>query len=168
MGSVNKAIIVGNLGRDPELRYTPSGQAVANFTVATNEQWTDKSGQKQERTEWHRIVVWGKQAENCGEYLSKGRQVFIEGRLQTREWNDKEGKRNFTTEIVADRVVFLSGDKGGAKRAPGASESFPSSGSRGAEDFGPPPPGLDDEPGRGAGAPANGKSKPVADDDIPF
>ena len=109
-GSVNKVILVGNLGRDPEVRYTPSGQAVANFTVATNEAWTDKAGQKQERTEWHRVVVWGKSAENCGEYLSKGRQVFVEGRLQTREWTNKEGAKQYTTEIVANPVggvVFL-------------------------------------------------------------
>src|SRR6202171_112207 len=104
---VNKVILIGNLGRDPEVRYTPGGQAVANFTVATNENWTDKAGQKQERTEWHRIVVWGKLAELCGEYLAKGRQCFVEGRLQTREWMDKENKKNYTTEVVANNVVFL-------------------------------------------------------------
>src|SRR5256885_1856225 len=117
MAGVNKVILIGNLGRDPEVRYTPSGQAVANFTVATNEAWTDKSGQKQERTEWHRVVVWGKTAENCGEYLSKGRQVYIEGRLQTREWTNKEGAKQYTTEVVANPVggvVFLAGgDRGG-------------------------------------------------------
>lgn len=108
-GGVNKAIIIGNLGKDPEVRFTPSGQAVANFNIATNESWTDKQGQKQERTEWHRIVVWGKLAELCGEYLSKGRQCFVEGRIQTREWTDKEGKKNYTTEIVAQNVQFLGG-----------------------------------------------------------
>ena len=88
MAGLNKVMLIGNLGKDPEVRYTPSGQAVANFNIATNESWTDKAGQKQERTEWHRIVVWGKAAELCGEYLSKGRQVYIEGKLQTREWTN--------------------------------------------------------------------------------
>ncbi len=108
-GGVNKVILVGNLGADPEVRFTPSGQAVANFRIATSENWTDKAGQKQERTEWHRIVVWGKLGELCGEYLAKGRQCFVEGRLQTREWTDKEGKKNYTTEVVASNVVFLGG-----------------------------------------------------------
>lgn len=111
-GGVNKVILIGNLGADPEVRFTPGGQAVANFKIATNESWIDKSGQKQERTEWHRIVVWGKTAENCGEYLKKGRQVYVEGRLQTREWTDKEGKKNYTTEIVATSVQFLGGGAG--------------------------------------------------------
>src|SRR2546428_8025303 len=97
-GSVNKVILIGNLGRDPEVRYTPSGQAVANFTVATNEAWTDKSGQKQERTEWHRVVVWGKTAENCGEYLSKGRHGYIDGRAQHPGTTDKECAKQYTTE----------------------------------------------------------------------
>ena len=108
-GGVNKVILVGNLGADPEVRFTPRGQAVANFRIATSENWTDKAGQKQERTEWHRIVVWGKLGELCGEYLAKGRQCFVEGRLQTREWTDKEGKKNYTTEVVASNVVFLGG-----------------------------------------------------------
>ena len=154
-GSVNKVILIGNLGRDPEVRYTPSGAAVANFTVATNEAWTDKQGQKQERTEWHRIVVWGKTAELCGEYLSKGRQVYIEGRLQTREWTNKEGAKQYTTEVVANPVggvVFLSGgERGGQGRTPGRSGAP-------ADDFGGPPPALDD-------GPSGPKS---ADDDIPF
>jgi len=108
-GGVNKVILVGNLGADPEVRFTPSGQAVANFRIATSESWTDKNGQKQDRTEWHRIVVWGKLAELCGEYLGKGRQCFVEGRLQTREWTDKENRKNYTTEVVANNVVFLGG-----------------------------------------------------------
>jgi single-strand DNA-binding protein len=156
-GSVNKVILIGNLGRDPEVRYTPSGAAVANFTVATNEAWTDKAGQKQERTEWHRVVVWGKAAENCGEYLSKGRQVYVEGRLQTREWTNKEGAKQFTTEVVANPaggVVFLAGgDRGGGGRGASRGSGAP------ADDFGGPPPGLDEAP---SGAP-----KP-AEDDIPF
>ena len=105
--SVNKVILIGNLGSDPEVRYTPSGQAVANFNIATNESWKGKDGQDQERTEWHKIVVWGKLAEICGEYLGKGRTVYVEGRLQTREWADKEGHKRYTTEIVANTVQFL-------------------------------------------------------------
>ncbi|MEO1266815.1 MAG: single-stranded DNA-binding protein [Myxococcota bacterium] len=109
MASLNKVTLIGNLGRDPELRYTGSGQAVANFTLATNERWMDKDNNPQERTEWHRIVVWGKQAETCEKYLSKGRQVYCEGRLQTREWEDDNKNKRYTTEIVASRVLFLSG-----------------------------------------------------------
>jgi single-strand DNA-binding protein len=155
---VNKVILVGNLGKDPEVRYTPGGQAVANFTIATNENWTDKQGQKQERTEWHRIVVWGKTAELCGEYLSKGRQVYIEGRLQTREWTNKEGAKQYTTEVVANPVggvVFLSGGDRGGQGARGGR-----SGGGGQDDFGTPPPGLDE-------APSGGGSK-GGEDDIPF
>lgn len=111
--SLNKVMIIGNLGRDPELRYTQSGSAVANLNIATNETWTDKNNEKQERTEWHRVVVWGRQAENCEKYLEKGRQVYVEGRLQTREWQDKEGVTKYTTEIVAQTVQFLSGGAGG-------------------------------------------------------
>lgn len=108
--SVNKVIIVGRLGQDPEVKYTPSGAAVSNFSVATSEAWTDKEGQKQERTEWHRIVVWGKQAENCGQYLAKGSQVYLEGTLQTRSWDAPEnGGKRYTTEVVARTVQFLSG-----------------------------------------------------------
>jgi len=109
---VNKVILVGRLGQDPEVRYTSNGGAVANFSIATNESWTDKQGQKQERTEWHRIVVWGKLGELCGQYLSKGRQAYIEGRLQTREWNDKDGNKRYTTEIVAQNIQFLGGSAG--------------------------------------------------------
>ena len=107
MAGVNKAILVGNLGRDPELRHTPNGQAVVNFTLATSENWTDKNGERQERTEWHRIVVWGKTAEMCNQYLSKGRTVYIEGRIQTREWEDKDGNKRYTTEINAQTVQFI-------------------------------------------------------------
>jgi single-strand DNA-binding protein len=109
MASVNKVILVGNLGSDPEVRYTQGGSAVANFNLATNEAWTGKDGNKEERTEWHRIVCWNKTAELCAEYLSKGRSVYLEGRLQTREWEDKEGHKRFTTEIVAQTVKFLGG-----------------------------------------------------------
>lgn len=111
--SVNKAIIIGNLGADPEVRYTQSGTPVANLRIATNERWTDKSGQSQERTEWHRVVVFGNTAENCAKYLSKGRQVYVEGRIQTNEWQDNDGNKRYTTEIVAQNVTFLSGGNGG-------------------------------------------------------
>ncbi|OEU51973.1 MAG: single-stranded DNA-binding protein [Desulfobacterales bacterium C00003060] len=107
MASVNKAIIIGNLGRDPEVRYTPSGTAVANFSVATTENWINKDGEKQSRTEWHRVVAWGKLGETCGEYLSKGSQVYIEGSIQTNEWEDKEGNKRKTTEIRAWRMQML-------------------------------------------------------------
>lgn len=107
--SVNKVILLGRLGQDPELKYTPGGSPVCNFSVATTEAWTDKQGQKQEKTEWHRIVVWGKLAELCNQYLSKGRQAFIEGRLQTRSWDDKDGNKRYTTEILATTVQFIGG-----------------------------------------------------------
>jgi len=112
--AVNIAIVVGNLGKDPEVRFTQSGRAVANFSVATSDSWTGQDGNRQERTEWHNIVVWGKQAELCGQYLAKGRQVFVQGRIQTRSWEDKTGNTRYTTEIVAQRVQFLGG-AGGAR-----------------------------------------------------
>jgi single-strand DNA-binding protein len=113
MASVNKVILVGNLGRDPEMRYMPSGDALASFSIATTDSWKDKNGQKQERTEWHRISMFGKQAEIAGEYLKKGSSVYIEGRLQTRKWQDKEGNERQTTEVVADRMQMLGGRGGG-------------------------------------------------------
>jgi len=109
VSGINKVFLVGNLGTDPEVRFAQAGQAVANFSIATNESWTDKSGQKQERTEWHRIVVWGKQGETCAEVLKKGRQVCVEGKLRTRDWTNKAGVKQQTTEIVADHVTFLGG-----------------------------------------------------------
>jgi single-strand DNA-binding protein len=120
--SVNKVILVGRLGQNPEVRYTPSGAAVANFSIATHEAWQDKSGQKQERTEWHRIVVWGKTAENCNQYLTKGRQVYVEGRLQTRQWQDKEGQTKYTTEVQAQTVQFLGSVGTGPGDRPASSE----------------------------------------------
>jgi single-strand DNA-binding protein len=118
-GSVNKVILIGNLGANPEMKYLPSGQAVCELRLATNEQWTDKQGQKQERVEWHSVQVWGKTAENCSQYLSKGRSVYVEGALRTRSWDDKEsGKKQYKTEVVAQRVVFLGGGPGEG-RAPG-------------------------------------------------
>ncbi|HVP89293.1 MAG TPA: single-stranded DNA-binding protein [Casimicrobiaceae bacterium] len=119
MASVNKVILVGNLGRDPETRYTTGGDAVTNIRVATTDTWKDKNGEKQEKTEWHTVVFFGRQAEIAGEYLKKGRQVYIEGRLQTRKWQDKEGQDRYTTEIVADRMQMLgSRESGGASSAP--------------------------------------------------
>ena len=113
--SVNMAILVGNLGKDPEVRFTQSGRAVANFSVATSEVWTGQDGNRQERTEWHNVVVWGKQAESCGQYLAKGRQVFVQGNIRTRSYEDKTGNTRYVTEVVAQRVQFLGG--GGGARA---------------------------------------------------
>lgn len=117
MGSVNKVILVGNLGADPELKYTQQQKALCNLRVATQETWKDKSGAKQEKTEWHRVTVWGDQAENCEKYLAKGRSVYVEGRLQTRSF-DKDGHKHYATDIVADKVVFLGGGKGEEKQEP--------------------------------------------------
>lgn len=108
--SVNKVILLGRLGRDPEIKYTSNGSAVCTLNLATSETWNDKaSGQKQERTEWHRVVVWGKLAELCNQYLTKGRQAYVEGRLQTRSWDDKDGQKRYTTEINASTVQFIGG-----------------------------------------------------------
>jgi single-strand DNA-binding protein len=107
MASVNKVILVGNLGRDPEVRFMPNGEAVCNFSIATTDTWKDKAGAKQERTEWHNIVMYRKLAEIAGEYLKKGRPVYVEGRLQTRKWQDKEGQDRYTTEIIADQMQML-------------------------------------------------------------
>ena len=124
MASINKAILIGNLGADPEIRYTSSGTSVASFRVATSEQWTTKEGEKAERTEWHRIVAWGRLGEICGEYLHKGSQVYIEGRIQTRSWEDRDGNKRYTTEIVAQTLQMLgSPSKGGKTEAP--DERFP-------------------------------------------
>ena len=134
-GSINKVILIGRLGKDPEMRFTPNGRAVTNFTMATNEVWTDQNGEKQERTEWHRIVTWGKLAENCAKLLSKGKQVYVEGRLQTRQWDDRDGNKRYTTEVVAGQMQILSAvDSQGSRMAdvsgdPGFNpdESVPSS-----------------------------------------
>jgi len=144
MASVNKVILVGNLGRDPELRYTQSGQAVANFSLATTDRFSNKEGERQERTEWHRIVTWGKTAENCAQYLAKGRSVYVEGRLQTNEWEDKEGQKRRTTEVVAQTVQFL----GGRGQGGGATSGAP--------------------PSESGGHSGPGESSPPQADDIPF
>lgn len=117
MASVNKVILVGNLGRDPEVRYMPNGEAVCNFSIATTDSWKDKAGAKQERTEWHNIVMYRKLAEIAGEYLKKGRPVYVEGRLQTRKWQTKEGQDRYTTEIIADQMQMLGGRDGGGSNA---------------------------------------------------
>ena len=157
MGSVNKVILVGNLGRDAELRYTPGGAPVATLNLATTEVWNDKtSGQKQEKTEWHRIVLWGKSAESLSEYLTKGKQIFVEGRLQTRKWQDKDGVDKYTTEIRADRITLLGGGGGrggGEAMGGGASRPQRSAGAGGG--------GGDHEP---MGEPISD----LTDDDIPF
>ena len=127
MASVNKVILLGNLGRDPEVRFTQGGTPVANFTMATTDRWSDPSGEKKEKTEWHRVVVWGKQAEIAGEYLRKGRPVFIEGSLQTREWTDREGNKRYTTEVRAQRLQLLGrpDDRGASAGGPPAEEAPP-------------------------------------------
>lgn len=109
--SINKVILIGRLGKDPETRYTPTGTAVCNFSIATSENWTDKNGNKQERTEWHKIVVWGKLGELCSQYLAKGRQAYVEGKIQTRSWDDKDGVKRYITEIIAEKVRFLDSGK---------------------------------------------------------
>ena len=150
MGSVNKVILVGNLGRDAELRYTPGGAAVATLNMATTEVWNDKSGQRQEKTEWHRVVLWGKTAESLSEYQTKGKQIYVEGRLQTRQWDDKDGNKRYTTEIRSDRVVLLGG---GGGRGGGAMSSGGGERGGGGGDF---------------GGPGPESSGPLTDDDIPF
>ncbi len=154
MAGLNKVMLIGNLGRDPELRYTQNGQAVANFTLATNESWKNKSGEREERTEWHRIVVWGRQAEVARDYLAKGRQIFVEGRIQTREWEDKDGQKRYTTEVVATSFVMLG-------RRDGADGAYESTGQQA--------PGADSADSGGPGAPSEPAPGPAGgSDDIPF
>jgi len=161
MASVNKVIILGNLGRDPETRYTTGGDAVTNLNIATSEQWKDKSGEKQERTEWHRVVLFGRQAEIAGEYLKKGRSVYIEGRLQTRKYTDKDGVEKYSTEIVADRMQLIGGAREGGSGGDAEFASAPSGGGARREGGGAKPAG---------GGAAGGTKKNVDDfdDDIPF
>jgi len=154
--SVNKVILVGRLGRDPETRYTGGGQAVANFSVATDESYKDKAGERQKRTEWHKIVVWGKQAEIAQQYLKKGSLIFIEGRIQSREWQDKEGQKRTSFEIVASNFRMLGGrgDGGGGGSYGGAAKSEEHDQAGPADDF---------------GGTAGGRAGPeISDEDIPF
>ncbi len=147
--SVNRVILIGKLGADPEVRYTSGGSAVATFSIATNERWNDKNtGERQERTEWHRIVAWGRLGEICGEYLSKGKQVYIEGRLQTRSWDDRDGNKRYMTEVVAANMVMLGSPSGGSGRP--------------MDDF------SEDDAPRSRKSPPSGPKTPPDDDDIPF
>lgn len=148
MGSVNKVILVGNLGKDAEVRVTPGGHSVASFSMATTENWTSREGEKKEQTEWHRIVLWGKTADSLQPYLVKGKQIYLEGRLQTRQW-EKDGVKRYTTEVKADRVVLLGGGGGGGNRR------------RAAEDA-----EIDERYGDAGADPM--RTAPVNDDDIPF
>jgi single-strand DNA-binding protein len=157
MASVNKVILIGNLGRDPEVRYLPSGDAVANLNIATTEKWKDKGGEQQEQTEWHRVAFFGRQAEICGEYLRKGSQVYVEGRLQTRKWTDKDGNERYTTEIRGDRMQMLGGRAAGGGTEPPARDAA-----------------REPEPSTSAAPPGKpaGNKKPAnfddLEDDIPF
>ena len=153
MASINKVILIGNLGRDPELRSTSGGQAVCEFSLATSEKYRDRDGQGQERTEWHRIVVWGPQAESAAKYLTKGRTVYIEGRLQYRDWTDKEGNKRTTTEIVANTLQFLGDNRRGAGERDGGGP-----GNHGGNHE-PPPANRNQNPGGGSD---------FGDDEIPF
>jgi len=145
MGSVNKVILIGNLGRDPEVRYTTGGTPVANFTMATTDKWNDPaSGERKERTEWHRVVVWSKQAEIAGEYLRKGRQVYVEGSLQTREWTDRDGNKRYTTEIKAQRFQML-GSRGDDERREPAAATATATAKQAAPAVAEPGPGYDED-----------------------
>ena len=159
--SVNKVILVGRLGRDPETRYTGSGQAVANFSVATDETYKDKAGERQKRTEWHKIVVWGKQAEIAQQYLKKGSLIFIEGRIQSREWQDKEGQKRTSFEIVATNFRMLGG-RGDGGGSGGGSASVGGARAEEHDQSGP----SDDFGGHGGGGGAAGPE--ISDEDIPF
>ena len=153
MASVNKVILIGNLGRDPEVRYMPSGDAVANISIATTETWKDKNGEKQEKTEWHRVAMFGKTAEIAGEYLKKGSQVYIEGRLETRKWTDKEGQERTTTEVRADRMQMLGSRSGGSERMAPLEDDTPRAAAA---------------PAKKTGGAAKGSSLEDLEDDIPF
>jgi single-strand DNA-binding protein len=152
--SLNKVLLLGNLGKDPEVRYTSSGRAVATFTIATSQQWRDQDGNDQERTEWHRVVAWGRLGEICGEYLSKGKQVFIEGRIQSREWEDQEGNKRTTVEIIANDMIMLGGGSPSQSRNSGESQKRqtysqprgPERGGKREEGRSQPPPPEDDIP----------------------
>lgn len=150
MGSVNKVILVGNLGRDAELRYTPGGAAVATVNMATTDVYKDREGQKKEDTQWHRVILWGRTAESLHEYLTKGKQIYVEGRLQTRKWTDKDGVEKYTTEIRGDRVVLL----GGGQRGSGGGRSTEGAAAGGGGGY--------DQP-HDTGGPGD-----LSDDDIPF
>ncbi len=159
--SVNKVILVGRLGRDPETRYTGGGQAVANFSMATDESYKDKNGERQKRTEWHRITAWGKLAEICQQYLKKGTMVYIEGRIQSREWQDKEGQKRTSFDIVANTMKMLSSRAEGAAAGGGASRS-------GGDDMESHAAPADDSYGGGGGSAPSAGGPEISDEDIPF
>jgi len=177
MASVNKAILIGNLGADPETRFTQGGQAVSNFRIATSEKWSGKDGQQKESTEWHRIVTFGKLAETCRDYLSKGRQVYVEGRIQTRQWDDRDGNKRYTTEVVAQTVRFLgqrsdrdSNNQGGGYQAGGYGGSS-QGGGQGQGQGGSQGQGGDQGGSQGQGGGSSdydGGPPPIADEDVPF
>jgi len=163
MGAVNKAILLGNLGRDAEMRYTAGGTAVSTVSLATTEKWTDREGNKKEDTQWHRVIVWGETAESLQEYLTKGKQIFVEGKIQTKKWTDKQGVDKWTTEIRADRIVLLGGG-GSSERSSGGSSG---GGKRRARHVSDEEMARDDAPADDLpadDAPADAPS----DDDIPF
>jgi single-strand DNA-binding protein len=158
MASVNKVILIGNLGRDPEVRYAPSGAAICNVTLATSRQWKDKtSGERQEETEWHRVVFYDRLAEIAGEYLKKGRPVYVEGRLKTRKWTDKDGAEKYTTEIIADQMQLLGSREGGAGDEPAGTERAARS----------PAPARTPPATRPASKPTDGSFDDM-EDDVPF
>jgi len=167
---VNKVILVGNLGKDPEMRYTADSKAVANLTIATSEQWKDKNtGQNQEKTEWHRVVAFGRLAEIMGEYLKKGSQVYIEGKIQTRKWQDQQGQDRYTTEIVANDLQMLGGRAGGSAEFSGASQGAPQGAPAQQNNYAPQGGGTPQGGApmqQGGGAPSNNFDG--FDDDIPF
>jgi single-strand DNA-binding protein len=154
--SLNKVLLLGNVGKDPEVRYTASGRAVATFSLATSQRWKDQEGNDQEKTEWHRIVAWGRLGEICGEFLSKGKQVYIEGRIQSREWEDQDGNKRVTVEIVANDMILL-GNVGASSRS--SEESAKKSASSGGQGQQVAKPKADDK---------GGHYPPPPDDDIPF
>ncbi|MBI93625.1 MAG: single-stranded DNA-binding protein [Gemmatimonadaceae bacterium] len=162
---VNKVILIGNLGGDPEVRYTPNGAAVANVNLATNESWTDRNGEKQDRTEWHRLVFWSKLAEIVGQYLKKGSKVYIEGRLQTRSWDDQSGQKRYTTEVVVNDMQMLDGrGEGGGQFAVDYGDPGPVGPPPGGNEGGGPPMGG----GAPSGPPVGSAGGGPEDDDLPF
>ncbi len=171
-GGVNKVIILGNVGADPELRYTPGGAAVTNFNVATNESWTDNNSERQERTEWHRIVVWGRLAEICNQYLRKGSKVYIEGRLQTRSWEGQDGQKRYTTEVVAREMQMLDG-RGDMEGGGGSNGGYDGNNSNYGGQSAPASRAPQGGGSYGGGQPSGGSHEPeppayASDDDLPF
>jgi single-strand DNA-binding protein len=173
MRSLNKVLLIGNLGSDPEVRRTQGGQSVATFRLATNESWGDKSGERQERTEWHRVVAWGRLAEIVGEYMKKGRQVYVEGRIQTRQWQDQQGQTRYMTEVVALSIMMLGGRGGGMDGADAGADEGATGGRTGGRSSGgyggsggrqSPPPQTDEYPEEEMGPVASGDE----DSDLPF